>query len=101
MDEARFLRGLFDAAVAAVAAPTCVPAALATVAPPLGRTLVLGAGKAAAAMAAAVEAARPGALDGLVVTRYGHGLPTRAIEVIEAAHPVPDDAGERAARRML
>ena len=95
------LRHLYDAAVDAVAAPKCVPPALARIAPPKGRTLVLGAGKAAAAMAKAVEDARPGPLEGLVVTRYGHGLKTRAIEVIEASHPVPDDAGERAARRML
>src|SRR6185295_16982171 len=101
MDTRALVRQLFDTAVAAVAAPDCVPPALAGIAKPQGRTLVLGAGKAAAAMAAAVEAARPGPLEGLVVTRYGHGLPTRAIEVIEAAHPVPDDAGERAARRML
>jgi glycerate 2-kinase len=95
------LRQLYDTAVDAVAAPKCVPPALARIAPPKGRTLVLGAGKAAAAMAKAVEDARPGPLEGLVVTRYGHGLKTRAIEVIEASHPVPDDAGERAARRML
>ncbi len=68
---------------------------------PAGRTLVLGAGKAAAAMAAAVEAAWDGPLEGLVVTRYGHGVPTRAIEVVEAAHPVPDAAGQRAARRIF
>jgi glycerate 2-kinase len=101
MDPRMLLRQLFDTAVAAVAAEHCVPPALATVQPPRGRTLVLGAGKAAAAMAKAVEDARPGPIEGLVVTRYGHGLPTRSIEVIEAAHPVPDDAGERAARRML
>ena len=52
-------------------------------------------------MAKAVEDARPGPIEGLVVTRYGHGLATRAIEVIEAAHPVPDDSGQRAAKRML
>jgi glycerate 2-kinase len=101
MDPRMLLRHLFDTAVAAVAAQHCVPPALARVAAPRGRTLVLGAGKAAAAMAKAVEDARPGSIEGLVVTRYGHGLPTRSIEVIEAAHPVPDDAGERAARRML
>jgi glycerate 2-kinase len=101
MDPRMLLRHLFDTAVAAVAAQHCVPPALARVAAPRGRTLVLGAGKAAAAMARAVEDARPGPIEGLVVTRYGHGLPTRSIEVIEAAHPVPDDAGEWAARRML
>jgi hydroxypyruvate reductase len=101
MEPRALLRHLFDIAVAAVAAPKCVPPALARIAKPKGRTLVLGGGKAAAAMAKAVEDARPGPIEGLVVTRYGHGLATRAIEVIEAAHPVPDDVGERAARRML
>ncbi|MAS41607.1 MAG: glycerate kinase [Rhodobacteraceae bacterium] len=73
--------------------------------PPRGRTLALGAGKAAARMAAAFEdawEAHAGALpEGLVVTRRGHGAPTRAIEVAEASHPVPDAAGEIAARRIL
>ncbi len=70
--------------------------------PPRGRTLAIGAGKAAAAMAAAVENGWPAGapLSGLVITRYGHGLPTRHIEVIEAGHPVPDEAGERAAQRI-
>lgn len=68
---------------------------------PSGRTLVVGAGKAAASMARALEAAWDGPLTGLVVTRYGHGAPTRRIEVVEAAHPVPDEAGARAAERML
>jgi glycerate 2-kinase len=62
---------------------------------------VVGAGKAAAAMAAAVEANWSGPLEGLVVTRYGHGVPCRDIEVIEAAHPVPDTAGRDAARRIV
>ncbi len=68
-----------------------------------GRTCVVGAGKAAASMAAAVEAHWPAdaALDGLVVTRYGHGLACRRIEVLEAGHPVPDEAGEQAARSIL
>ena len=71
--------------------------------PPRGRTLVIGAGKAAAAMAAAVEAHwPPGApLEGLVITRYGHGMPTRRIRVVEAGHPVPDEAGQEAAREIL
>ena len=68
---------------------------------PKGRTVVVGAGKAAGAMAAAVEAEWDGPLEGLVVTRYGHGAATRSIEVVEASHPVPDAAGEAAARRML
>ena len=71
--------------------------------PPLGRTLVVGAGKAAASMAVAVEQHwPPGAvLEGIVVTRYRHGLPTRRIRVIEAGHPVPDEAGEAAAGEIL
>jgi hydroxypyruvate reductase len=72
-------------------------------APPRGRTLVVGGGKAAASMAAAVEAHWPAdaPLSGLVVTRYLHGLPTRRIEVVEASHPLPDGRGEEAALRML
>lgn len=68
-----------------------------------GRTRVVGAGKAAASMAAAIEAHWPASapLDGLVVTRYGHGMPCRRIEVLEAGHPVPDEAGEQAARSIL
>src|SRR5271163_4699251 len=70
-------------------------------APPRGRTVVVGAGKASAAMAEAVEQAWPGALSGLVVTRYGHAVPCRHISIIEAAHPVPDAAGTAAAARIL
>lgn len=70
-------------------------------APPKGRTIVIGAGKAAASMARAFENAWPHACEGLVVARYGHGAPTRHVEVVEAAHPVPDTAGERAAARIL
>ncbi len=69
--------------------------------PPRGRTVVVGAGKASAAMAAALEAAWQGPLEGLVVTRYGHAVPCRQIEIVEAAHPVPDAAGEAAAGRIL
>ena len=69
--------------------------------PPRGRTVVIGAGKAAARMAQGVEKRWQGPLSGVVVTRYGHGAPTRQVEVIEAGHPVPDDASEAAARRML
>jgi len=96
---AAFLRTLFDAAVARASPDICVPPSLPP--PPKGRTVVVGAGKAAAAMARAVEAHWPGPLEGLVVTRYGHGTPTRFIEVIEARHPLPDAAGEQAARRIL
>lgn len=96
---AGFLRGLFDVAVAAVSAEKCLPACLPP--PPKGRTLVIGAGKGAAAMAAAVERHWQGPLAGLVVTRYGHGAACQKIEVGEASHPVPDAAGQEAATRML
>ncbi len=98
-DPAAFLRSLFDAAVAAASPDICVPPNLP--APPKGRTVVVGAGKAAASMARAVEGRWKGALEGLVVTRYGHGAPTRHIEVVEAGHPMPDEAGAEAARRIL
>jgi hydroxypyruvate reductase len=70
-------------------------------APPRGRTFVAGAGKAAAAMALAVEQNWRGELGGIAITRYGHGLPTKRIRVVEAGHPVPDEAGEAAAREIL
>ncbi|WCM94551.1 glycerate kinase [Acidovorax sp. NCPPB 2350] len=99
MDPRALLRRMFDAAVAAARPEVCVPPHLPP--PPRGRTVVIGAGKAAAAMARAVEAHWPGPLSGLVVTRYGHAVPCERIGVVEAAHPVPDAAGEAAARRML
>ena len=93
------LRTLFDAAVARAQPERCVPPRLPP--PPEGRTIVVGAGKAAASMAHAVETHWPGPLSGLVVTRYGHGLPCKRIQVVEAAHPVPDAAGEAAAASIL
>ena len=93
------LRRLFDAALAAVDPRLAVPRHLP--APPRGRTVVIGAGKAAAAMARAVEDNWTGPLEGLVVTRYGHAVPCRRIEVVEAAHPVPDAAGRQTAERIL
>jgi glycerate 2-kinase len=99
VDHRKLLRDMFDAAVAAASPALCVPRHLPK--PPKGRTVVVGAGKAAAAMAAAVEASWSGPIEGLVVTRYGHSVPCRHIEVIEAAHPVPDAAGREAARRIL
>src|SRR3954469_16805456 len=93
------LRQLFDVAVAA-ADPAGLMARWLPAVPTAGRTLVVGAGKAAAAMACAVEREWHGHLEGLVVTRYGHALPTRAIPVIEAGHPLPDAAGVQAAARM-
>ncbi|HEU4777857.1 MAG TPA: glycerate kinase [Telluria sp.] len=93
------LQDLFHAAVAAVDPLQAVAAHLPP--PPKGRTIVIGAGKAAARMAQAVERHWSGPLTGLVVTRYGHGAPTERIEVMEAGHPVPDAASARAAERML
>ena len=101
MNPRALLLGAFDAAVAAANPARVVPPHLP--APPRGRTLVLGGGKAAASMAAAVEThwPREAPLSGLVVTRYQHGLPTQRIDVVEASHPLPDGRGEAAARRML
>ncbi|MGV0975048.1 MAG: glycerate kinase type-2 family protein [Azonexus sp.] len=99
MSPREILRRLFDVAIAAADPALCVPPHL----PPDdgGRLIVIGAGKASAAMARAVEDHWSGPLDGLVVTRYGHGVPCQRIEIVEAAHPVPDAAGERAAQRIL
>lgn len=69
--------------------------------PPKGRTFVAAAGKAAAAMALAVERHWNRPLEGIAITRYGHGVPTRRVRVVEAGHPVPDEAGEAAAREIL
>jgi hydroxypyruvate reductase len=93
------LRAMFDAAIAAALPGKTLPDHLPG--PPKGRTLVVGCGKAAASMAQAVEQHWPGELSGMVVTRYGYKLPTKRIEVVEAAHPVPDEAGRKAAERML
>ncbi len=100
-DPSAFLRAMFDAAVAAADPLLRVPPFLP--ARPAGRVVVAGAGKASARMAQAVEQAWPDlpGLGGLVVTRYGHAVPCKRVEVVEAAHPVPDAAGEQAARRIL
>jgi len=90
---------MFDAAVAAAQPGVCVPPHLPR--RPRGRLIVIGAGKASAAMARAVETHIDGPLEGLVVTRYGHHVPCERIEIVEAAHPVPDAAGAEAARRIL
>ncbi len=106
-DPPALLRRLLDEAVAVARPERCLPAALAELEAreaggPAGRTLVLGAGKAAAAMARTVEDAWPDRiLEGLVVTRYGHAVPCRRIRVLEAAHPVPDRAGVAAASEIL
>ena len=93
------LRAAFDAAVEAAQPRNCLPACLPSA--PRGRTIVIGAGKAAAAMALALDHHWKGELSGAVVTAMGHGLPCPRIEVFEAAHPVPNEAGERAARQLL
>lgn len=92
------LKDLFSAAIAAADPALRVPPFLPR--PPRGRTLVVGAGKASAAMALAVEQHWQGRLAGLVITRYGHGAPCKSIEIVEASHPVPDASGRDAALRM-
>jgi hydroxypyruvate reductase len=99
IDPTFLLRRMFDAAVARAMPDKCLPPFLPH--PRKGRTIVVGAGKAAATMAKAVEEHWRGELSGLVVTRYGHRAPTKHIEVVEAAHPVPDLAGREAAERIL
>ena len=101
MDPRQLLTQRFQAAVAAADPLKILPAHLPK--PPKGKTLVVGAGKAAAAMALAVEQHWPSdaALSGLVITRYQHGLLTNRIKVIEAGHPVPDESGESAAREIF
>src|SRR5450830_196943 len=93
------LKAMFSAAIEAAQPSHCVPPHLPPV--PKGRLIVIGAGKASAAMAHAVEQHWPGPLSGLVVTRYGYAVPCERIEIVEASHPVPDAAGMRAAQRML
>ena len=100
-DPAALLRQLFDAAVASAQPALCVPPHLPDPARVRGRLIVIGAGKASAAMAQAVENHWPGPLAGLVVTRYGYGAPCERIEIVGAAHPVPDAAGLAAEQRLL
>lgn len=94
-----FLESLFRAAIDAAKPEDCVRRNLPL--QPVGRTIVIGAGKAAASMARGLEQSWAGPLSGLVVTRYGYGAPTSRIEVAQAAHPVPDQAGIDATRRIL
>ena len=96
------LRRMFDAAIASAQPALCIPPHLPQ--RPRGRLIVIGAGKASAAMARAVEDSWPRAnpeLSGLVVTRYGYGVACAHIEIVEASHPVPDAAGLAAAQRMV
>ena len=100
--QAALLRRMFDAAVAAAQPALCVPPHLPS--PESvgnGRLVVIGAGKASAAMARAVEDHWPGVLSGLVVTRYGYEVLCKRIEIVQASHPVPDAAGLAAAQRMM
>lgn len=101
MNPREYLLESFSVAVKAADPAHIVPQYLPQ--PPRGRTFVVGAGKASAAMAAAVEDAWPDAapLDGIVVTRYGHALPARTVRIVEAGHPIPDENGEQAAREIL
>jgi hydroxypyruvate reductase len=100
-DPRELLHSLFMTAVQSADPMRCIPPLLPPPPAPGGRTLILGAGKASAAMARAVEQVWLGDLSGLVVTRYGYAVPTRSIEIVEASHPVPDRAGMEAARRIL
>lgn len=99
MDYRALLTKLFEAAVQAAQPDHCLPSNLPP--PPRGKTLVIGAGKASAAMAQVLERHWSGPLSGLVVTRYGYAVPCNRIEILQAAHPVPDAAGLTAASRML
>lgn len=99
MEDRAFLTALFDAAVAAADPLRALEAHLPV--RPRGRTVVIGAGKGAAQLAAAFEALWDGPLSGVVVTRYGYGCATRAIRVLEAAHPVPDAAGLAASEALF
>lgn len=95
------MREMFEAAIASAQPQLCVPPHLPTPGEVKGRLIVIGAGKASAAMARAVEDHWQGPLTGLVVTRYGYKVPCERIEIVEAAHPVPDQAGLDAAQRLL
>ena len=98
---ASLMREMFEAAIASAQPQLCVPSHLPLPSEVKGRLIVIGAGKASAAMARAVEDHWTGPLSGLVVTRYGYKVPCTKIEIVEAAHPVPDQAGLDAAHRML
>jgi hydroxypyruvate reductase len=99
LDPGRLLREAFVAAIDAASPARCVPPALPV--RPSGRTIVVGAGKAAAAMARAVEQHWQGDLGGTVVTAHGHAVRCQRIEVLESAHPVPAAEGQRAAVRLF
>ena len=100
-DARALLRSMFDAALAVARPSTCLAPYIAGLKPPNGRTVVIGAGKASAAMAKAVEDQWRHPLEGLVVTRYGYGEACKRIEIVEASHPVPDHKGREAAERIF
>lgn len=100
-DARALLRDLFDAALAVARPAICLVPYIDKLQPPKGRTIVIGAGKASAAMARAVEDRWHHPLEGLVVTRYGYGEECKRIEIVEAAHPVPDEKGRAAAGRII
>ena len=93
------LRQIFDEAIAAVQPSICLPKHIPN--PPLGRTIVLGAGKASAAMAKTLEEKWPWPLEGLVITRYGHKIENKRINIVEASHPIPDQIGLKASQQIL
>ena len=103
LDPKKFLLELFDEAISAVLPQKCLPMYLPK--PAKGRTVVVGAGKASAGMAAELERYWPenshGELSGLIITRYGHGVPCRNFEIVEAGHPISDEAGIEATQRLL
>lgn len=99
IDPVKLLRQALDAAIASAQAENCLPAHLPE--PCKGRTLVIGTGKASASMAKTLEKHWQGEVSGLIVTQYGYAVPCTQIEIIEAAHPIPDQAGLEAAQRML
>lgn len=101
MNEAELLRAMFEAAIASAQPALCVPPHLPRPQEVQGRLVVLGAGKASAAMAQAVQAHWQGALTGLVVTRHGYEVACERIAIAQAAHPVPDAAGLAAAQQMM
>ena len=99
IDTREFLENLFLSAVNVAKPANCLPNFLPS--PPKGKTIVIGAGKAAGAMAATVEKHWPTSLQGLVITRYGHSYPTKYIKVIEAGHPIPDMSGKKASMKIM
>ncbi|MDP4590997.1 MAG: glycerate-2-kinase family protein, partial [Burkholderiaceae bacterium] len=102
MNSQQLLKDMFDAAIASAQPERCIPHFMPKPSEiGRGRFIVIGAGKASAAMARTVEQNWLGTIEGLVVTRYGYAVPCQSIEIIEASHPVPDEAGIVAAQRIF